>query len=196
MMRASVLLLGAVALAAATPAPDTFKVVFETDVALGDGQIVLNVTKSLAPIGAQRVWDLVNAKFFDEAAFFRVVPKFVVQFGIAGNPAVEAQWINKDLKDDPVKASNLKGTLVFATAGPNTRTTQLFINYVDNTFLDSQGFAPFGVVTKGLDVAVAIFNPTPGNTGGIDQGSYETKGNTWLKAQYPKANFIKSAHTA
>ena len=196
MMRASVLLLGAVALAAATTAPDTFKVVFETDVALGDGQIVLNVTKSLAPIGAQRVWDLVNAKFFDEAAFFRVVPKFVVQFGIAGNPAVEAQWINKDLKDDPVKASNLKGTLVFATAGPNTRTTQLFINYVDNTFLDSQGFAPFGVVTKGLDVAVAVFNPTPGNTGGIDQGSYETKGNTWLKAQYPKANFIKSAHTA
>eukprot|EP00754_Rhynchopus_humris_P025117 Rhum_TRINITY_DN14932_c15_g1::Rhum_TRINITY_DN14932_c15_g1_i2::g.129784::m.129784 len=191
MMRASVLLLGAVALAAATPAPDTFKVVFETDVALGDGQIVLNVTKSLAPIGAQRVWDLVNAKFFDEAAFFRVVPKFVVQFGIAGNPAVEAQWINKDLKDDPVKASNLKGTLALAT-----RTTQLYVNYADNKDLDAQGFAPFGVVTKGLDVAVAIFNPTPGNTGGIDQGSYETKGNTWLKAQYPKANFIKSAHTA
>ena len=85
--------------------PDTFKVVFETDVALGDGQIVLNVTKSLAPIGAQRVWDLVNAKFFDEAAFFRVVPKFVVQFGIAGNPVVEQRWDNKVL---PTRQTRLR----------------------------------------------------------------------------------------
>ena len=197
MMRASALLLGAVALAVASPAPDTFTVVLDTDVPLGDGQIVMNITKALAPIGVQRLWDLVDIKFFDDSAFFRVVPKFVTQFGINGNPAVEKNWMNNFIKDDPVKTSNVKGTLVFAAEpSQNTRTTELFINFANNSFLDGQGFAPLGTVTKGMDVATAIFNPTPGNQGGIDQDSYMTKGNAWLKAHYPKANFIKTARIA
>ena len=131
-------------------------------------------------------------KFYDEAAFFRVVPGFVVQFGIAGDPAETQKW-STPIKDDPVVASNTVGTIVYATAGPNTRTGQLFINYANNTSLDHQGFAPFGVVVSGMETAVKIFNPTPGSSGGIDQGQYTSKGNAWLKGKYPKANFITKA---
>ena len=120
------------------------------------------------------------------------VPNFVVQFGIAGTPAENQKW-STPIKDDPVVGSNTAGTIVYATAGPNTRTSQLFINYQDNKGLDAQGFAPFGKVVSGMDTAKLIFNPTPGSSGGIDQGQYTSKGNAWLKAQYPKANFITKA---
>ena len=127
---------------------------------------------------------------YNDAAFFRVVPSFVVQFGIAGTPAENAKW-KAAIKDDPVVASNKVGTLTYATAGPNTRTSQLFINLADNTNLDSQGFAPFGRVIKGLDVVRAIINPTPSSSGGVDQHAYETQGNAWIKAAYPNINSIR-----
>lgn len=120
-----------------------------------------------------------------------MVPSFVVQFGIAGTPAENVKW-KAAIKDDPVVASNKVGTLTYATAGPNTRTSQLFINLADNTNLDSQGFAPFGRVIKGLDVVRAITNPTPSSSGGVDQHAYETQGNAWIKAAYPNINSIRN----
>ena len=173
-------------------APATYHVTFATDVPGHSDPIVVEVTRSLAPLGADHFYALVQDGFYNEAAFFRVVPNFVVQFGIAGTPAENVKW-KKPIQDDPVVGSNVKGTITYATAGPNTRTSQLFINYKDNTNLDSQGFAPFGKVVSGMDTALAIYNPTPGSSGGINQNSYESKGNTWLKEQYPKANFITNA---
>jgi cyclophilin family peptidyl-prolyl cis-trans isomerase len=120
------------------------------------------------------------------------VPDFVVQFGISGDPATNKKW-ETPIKDDKVIQSNVAGTIVYATAGPNTRTTQLFINYIDNSRLDSMGFSPFGTVISGMETAKKIFNPTPGNTGGVDQGEYTSKGNDWIKAKYPKINFITNA---
>jgi len=166
-----------------------FQVTFKTDV---PGDIVINVVSEWCPLGAAHFQALVEDKFYDAAAFFRVVPNFVVQFGIAGTPSENVKW-KTPIKDDPVKHSNLKGTISYTTAGPNTRTTQLFINYIDNTGLDRQGFAPFGEVISGMDIAMKIFNPTPGSSGGVDQNSYETKGNAWIKTQYPKINFITNA---
>jgi peptidyl-prolyl cis-trans isomerase A (cyclophilin A) len=151
--------------------------------------IVVNITRAWAPLGADHIHELVTAKYFDDLAFFRVVPDFVVQFGISGDPDTNKKW-SSPIKDDPVLQSNKQGTLVFATAGPNTRTTQLFINYKDNGGLDAQGFAPFGVIDSGFETATKVFNPTPGNSGGIDQDEYTTLGNAWLKPKYPKANFI------
>jgi cyclophilin family peptidyl-prolyl cis-trans isomerase len=138
---------------------------------------------------------LIQDNFYDAAAFFRVVPDFVVQFGIAGTPAENKKWTTP-IKDDPVLKSNLKGTIVYATAGPNTRTSQLFINFKDNGGLDAQGFAPFGKVLSGMATVVAIHNPTPGQSGGVDQGAYTEKGNTWIKKTYPSINFITKATTA
>jgi len=172
--------------------PDNFDVTFSTDVKQGDGKIVINVVRDAAPLGADQFYTLVKAGFFNEAAYFRVVPGFVVQFGISGNKTLNNEF-SKPIKDDPVKLSNTKGTIVFADAGPNTRTTQLFINYADNSRLDAMGFAPFGSVTSGMDVATQIFNPTPGNSGGIDQDQYEANGNDWIRKNYPGTNFITSA---
>jgi peptidyl-prolyl cis-trans isomerase A (cyclophilin A) len=100
------------------------------------------------------------------------------------------------VKDDPVLKSNIKGTVVYATAGPNTRTSQLFVNYADNKNLDSQGFAPFGTVVSGMETLVAIHNPTPGSSGGVDQEQYTSKGNDWIRKAYPKVNFLTKATTA
>lgn len=173
------------------PTPEHFIVDFATDVS-GGGVISVNVTREWAPVGVDRFWALVHDGFFENAAFFRVVPKFVVQFGIAGVPAENVKW-NKPIRDDPVTHSNVKGSIVFATAGPNTRTTQLFINYVDNTRLDKMGFAPFGSVIDGMGIATEIFNPTPGNSNGVDQEKYESEGNPWITKLYPKINFIVNA---
>jgi peptidyl-prolyl cis-trans isomerase A (cyclophilin A) len=183
--------LGAGGRAADPRAPDSFVVDFVTDV---PGTISVNVTRSLAPLGADRVHALVQDGFFDQAAFFRVVPGFVVQFGIAGTPAENRKWDSRAIQDDPVVQSNTKGSVVFATAGPDTRTTQLFINYEDNSRLDKMGFAPFGnVLADGLSVASKIFNPTPGDSGGVDQDDYTKMGNEWIRKQYPKINSIVNA---
>ena len=167
---------------------------FHTDVAAGAprGLVVINVTAAWAPLGAAHLRELVEDGFYDGAAFFRVVPNFVVQFGIAGTPAENEKW-QAPIKDDPVLQSNLAGTITYATAGPNTRTTQLFINLQDNARLDSQGFAPLGSVVHGMDVVGAIYNPTPGQSGGVSQSDYETKGDDWIRKTYPQINFITNS---
>src|SRR5271165_3808207 len=129
-------------------APAEFKVNFTTTA----GDFVVDVHRDWAPLGADRFYNLVRRGFFTNAAFFRVVPGFVVQFGLNADPAVNKAWHDANIHDDPVKQSNKRGTLVFATAGPNTRTTQFFINFGDNARLDAMGFAPFGEIVEGMDV--------------------------------------------
>src|SRR5580698_519784 len=133
-------------------APDTYKAQFNTT----KGKIVIEVTRSLSPNGADRFYNLVKSGYFTDIAFFRVIPGFMCQFGIHGDPVVSAKWRDANIPDDPVKGSNTRGTITFATAGPNTRTTQLFINFADNTPLDGQGFASFGKVVEGMDVVDKI----------------------------------------
>ena len=187
-------------LAADPIAPDTFAVTFTTDVKAPlnctgsscTSSFVINCKRKSAPLGVDRFYALVKDGFYNNAAFFRVVPKFVAQFGIAGSPAENTKW-NQTIQDDPVLGSNTVGTVTFATSGPNTRTTQLFINTADNARLDKMGFAPFATLNDGLDIVTDIDDPTPGDSNGIDQDQYATKGNKWLKKEYPKANFILSA---
>lgn len=167
-------------------APDAFKVKFDTS----KGPFVVEVTKDWAPLGAQRFYDLVRGGIFTDAHFFRVVPGFVVQFGIPGDPAVAAKWQRNTIKDDPVKQSNKEGTIVFATSGPNSRTSQLFINYADNSRLDGMGFSPFGKVTEGMDVVKAI-NAEYGER--PNQGQIQQMGNAYLKQMFPRMDFIKTA---
>lgn len=167
-------------------APDTFKAQFVTT----KGKFTVEVTRSLAPGGADRFYNLVRSGFFTDIAFFRVVPGFMCQFGIHGDPGVAAKWRDANITDDAVKGSNTRGTITFATAGPNTRTTQLFINFADNTGLDGQGFAPFGKVIEGMDVVDKI-NSEYGET--PDQGRIQGEGNTYLKKEFPRLDYIKSA---
>lgn len=180
-----------------TPAPDTnspesYKVSFTTNVLL-DGKaaspIVLEVTRSWAPLGADRFYSLVKDGFYNQAAFFRVVPDFVVQFGISADPKETAKW-NTVIPDDPVVVPNANWTVSFATAGPGTRTSQIFINYVDNSRLDASGFAPFAKVVSGFETALAIVNPTPDNSNGVNQEMYELKGNEWILQKYPTISVI------
>jgi peptidyl-prolyl cis-trans isomerase A (cyclophilin A) len=170
---------------AAAKVPATFKVKFETT----KGVFIVEVTRDWAPIGAERFYELVQDKFFDGAGFFRVVPNFVVQFGLAADPAQTKRW-SKEIKDDPVIRTNRAGTLVFATAGPNTRTTQLFINLKSNQMLDDQGFAPFAAVVQGMDVVDSLYK---GYGERPDQGAITAQGNAYLKAQFPNLDFIKTA---
>jgi peptidyl-prolyl cis-trans isomerase A (cyclophilin A) len=170
-------------------APDTFKVRFFTDVTGTNEPIEMEVTRSWAPLGVDRFYSLIQDNYYECAAFFRVVPDFVVQYGIAAEPAETAKW-DTAIPDDPVLKSNAQWTVTYATAGPDTRTTQLFINYVDNASLDDQGFAPFATVTSGFDTALAIVNPTPGNSNGISQPLYTKGGNDWLLSKYPNTTLI------
>ena len=170
-------------------APEEYKVKFVTT----RGEFTLTVHRAWAPLGADRFYNLVRHHFFDNASIFRVVPGFVAQFGISAYPAVTTAWKGTDIKDDPVKESNKRGYITFATAGPNTRTTQVFINLKDNTALDRQGFAPFGVVdAEGMKV-VDMFYDQYGDGAGIDQGKIESQGNSYLQKSYPKLDIIKSA---
>ena len=181
-----VLAAGSSALAKDMTAPDEFDVLLKTS----QGDVTIHVTRKLAPKGADRFYTAVKAGFYNECRFFRVVPKFVVQFGINGDPEVQKKWREDAIKDDPVKGSNTKGTITFATAGRDTRTTQLFINLKDNTRLDRSGFAPFGKVTKGMKVVEKI-NSEYGER--PDQGKIQKEGNAYLKKAYPRLDYIKTA---
>ena len=167
-------------------APDTYEVKFTTT----KGDFVVRVTRAWAPLGADRFYNLVQHGFFTDAAFFRLVPGFIVQFGLSADPAVNKVWRSANIKDDPVTQSNRPGTLTFATAGPNTRTTQLFINYGNNASLDSQGFAPFGKVTSGMDVVQKLYS---GYGERPDQGAITMQGKAYIDKNYPKLDSIKSA---
>ena len=172
-------------------APDRYTIDFDTDID-GVGVISVNVTRAWAPLGADHLHALVLDGFYDGAAFFRVVGGFVLQFGIAGTPAENAKW-STPIQDDPVVASNTQFTVTYATAGPNTRTTQLFINYKDNANLDAQGFAPLGRVVAGKQYLSRVHDPTPGDSGGVNQTAYEAYGDAWIRTKYPEINFIKKA---
>jgi peptidyl-prolyl cis-trans isomerase A (cyclophilin A) len=176
-------------------APATYKVNFDTS----KGAFVVEVHRDWAPNGADRFYNLVKGGFYDDVRFFRVIPNFMAQFGIHGNPGVMAAWRSAQIKDDPVKESNLRSYVVFATAGPNTRTTQLFINFRDNTGLDRQGFAPFGRVVSGMDVVDKIYSGygegAPRGKG-PEQGRIQSEGNAYLTKEFPRLDYIKTATIA
>jgi peptidyl-prolyl cis-trans isomerase A (cyclophilin A) len=167
-------------------APPTYKVKFVTT----KGDVIIEVTRAWAPRVADRFYNLVRAGFFTDAAFFRVLPGFMAQFGISARPDVARAWDGAKIPDDPVKQSNKRGMITFATAGPNTRTTQLFINYVDNSRLDGQGFAPFGQVVEGMENVDKIFS---GYGEQPDQGRITAQGKAYLDRNFPKLDKIISA---
>jgi len=170
-------------------APDTFKVLVETTA----GDFVVEVIRAWAPLGADRFYNLARNGYFEGVRFFRVVPRFVVQFGLHGDPAVNAAWRATTFPDDSVRTSNRRGTLSFATSGPNSRSVQLFINLVDNTRLDGMGFAPLGRVTGGMD-AVDRFHAGYGEMApsgqGPDQSRIQREGDAYLAAQFPRLDRI------
>jgi peptidyl-prolyl cis-trans isomerase A (cyclophilin A) len=173
-------------------APDSFKVKFDTT----KGAITIEVTRSLAPNGADRFYNLVKAGYFKDIAFFRVIPGFMAQFGIHGDPTISKAWHDANITDDPVKGSNTRGTITFATAGPNTRSTQFFINFGDNVRLDGMGFSPFGKVVQGMDVVDKInseYGEGAPRGRGPDQGEIQAEGNAYLKKDFPNLDYIKSA---
>jgi peptidyl-prolyl cis-trans isomerase A (cyclophilin A) len=149
------------------------------------------VQRDWAPNGADRFYNLVKNGFYDNTRFFRVMPGFMVQFGINGDPNIAAAWRAANIKDDPVKQSNARGTISFATAGPDTRTTQVFINYDDrNAALDEQGFSPFGKIVSGMDVVDAIYS---GYGESPDQGLIQQHGNAYLEQAFPKLDYVQKA---
>ncbi len=167
-------------------APAVFKARFTTTA----GDFVVEVHRDWAPLGADRFYNLVKNGYFTNASFFRVVPGFVVQFGLSPNPAYNKVWKDANIQDDPVLQSNKRGFLVFATAGPNTRTTQLFINFGDNTRLDAMGFAPFGKVVEGMEVVDKIY---PGYGESPRQDLLTDQGDAYVTANFPKIDKIKLA---
>ena len=173
-------------------APPTYKAKFETS----KGTFVVEVQRDWAPNGADRFYNLVKNGFFDDARFFRVMKGFMVQFGINGDPAVSAQWRQARIKDDPVRQSNKPGYVTYATSGPDSRTTQVFINFDDNAGLDGQGFAPFGRVVSGMNV-VESFNGEYGDGAprgrGPDQARLQMEGNAYLAKEFPRMDFVRKA---
>lgn len=170
---------------AATQTPDSFRVAFETS----RGSFVVQVNRAWAPLGADRFYDLVQQHFFDDTRFFRVVPGFVVQFGLSGDPKKNEPW-DKRIADDSVRQTNARGTIVFATQGPNTRTHQLFINLGDNARLDEMGFAPIGRVVDGMSVVDSLYSDYGESP---DQQFIQTLGNSYLDRTFPKLDRIKTA---
>lgn len=173
-------------------APAKFKAKFETS----KGDFVIEVQRDWAPLGADRFYDLVTSGYFADVRFFRVLDGFMAQFGIHGDPKVSAQWRSQRIQDDPVKSSNKRGFVSYAMAGPNTRTTQLFINYADNSQLDGMGFSPFGQVVEGMEVVDALYaeygEGAPRGRG-PDQGRIQTEGNEYLVKEFSKLDWIKTA---
>jgi peptidyl-prolyl cis-trans isomerase A (cyclophilin A) len=172
-------------------APDKYKVIFDTS----KGEFIVEVTRAWAPNGADRFYNLVKNGFYDNCKFYRNIEGFMVQFGINGNPKVTAVLSKAQIQDDPVKQSNTRGHVTFAkTQIPNSRTTQVFVNYGDNSRLDKDGFAPFGKVTKGMNVVESLYNQYGGKPGEPQaQGQAQMQGNVYLEKEFPKLDFVKSA---
>jgi len=173
-------------------APAVYKVKFDTS----KGSFVIEVHRDWAPNGADRFYNLVKNGFYNDARFFRVISDFMVQFGINGNPKVSQVWQDANIPDDQPKQSNTRGMVTFATAGPNTRTTQVFINFGNNSALDDQGFSPFGQVISGMDVVDSLY-PGYGEGSpkghGPNQGIVQSLGNAYLEKAFPKLDYIKTA---
>jgi peptidyl-prolyl cis-trans isomerase A (cyclophilin A) len=173
-------------------APETYKVKFDSS----KGAFVVEVHRDWAPLGADRFYNLVRNGFYNNVRFFRVLNGFMAQFGMSGTPAVQKVWGSpaQQLKDDPVKQSNKRGFITFANAGANSRSTQVFINLVDNAFLDPEAmhFAPFGQVVEGMDVVDMLYTGY-GRQNVPDQGRITAEGNAYLTKEYPKLDFVKTA---
>jgi peptidyl-prolyl cis-trans isomerase A (cyclophilin A) len=176
----------------AVQAPDSFRARFETS----KGAFVIAVHRAWAPHGADRFYNLVRSGFYDGARFFRVLPGFMAQFGIHGDPKVSALWRDRVMPDDPVRRTNVRGMVSYATAGPGTRTTQVFINYGSNDRLDAMGFAPFGQVVEGMGVVDSLYSGygegAPGGRGPI-QGQMQAQGNRYLDAGFPRLDRVTKA---
>lgn len=173
-------------------APEVFRVRFETS----RGPFVVEAQRSWSPAGADRFHYLVRNGFYDENRFFRVINRFMVQFGISGDPKVSAVWGERFIRDEQVLHGNERGTVTFATSGPDERSTQLFINYADNRSLDRQGFAPIGRVVEGMEVVDSLFagygeGPPMGR--GPDQRRIAEEGNEYLKREFPRLDYITTA---
>ncbi|PYS37937.1 MAG: peptidylprolyl isomerase [Acidobacteria bacterium] len=177
-------------------APAMYKVDFDTSA----GTFVVEVHRDWAPNGADRFYNLVKNGYFDNLRFFRVIPNFMVQFGISGDPALNSVWREARIPRDPVKQSNTRGYITYAmqggAQGPDTRTAQVFINFGDNSQLDAQGFAPFGRVARGMDIVDKIYSGygegAPSGKG-PDQGRLQAEGNAYLMKDFPKLDYIKKA---
>jgi peptidyl-prolyl cis-trans isomerase A (cyclophilin A) len=173
-------------------APEKFRARFKTT----KGDFVVEVVRAWAPRGADRFYNLVKNGYYDDTAFFRVIAGFMAQFGINGDPSLNAVWRQARIQDDPVTQSNKRGHVTFAMGGPDTRTTQLFINFKDNSNLDAMGFPPFGAVVEGMEVVDTIYQGygegAPRGSG-PDQGRLQSEGNAYLKTDYPNLDYTKKA---
>ena len=170
-------------------APETFQAKFTTS----KGDFVIEVTRSWSPNGADRFYNLVKNGYYDNCRFFRVISNFMVQFGINGDPSLNQVWYKAQIADDPVKESNKRGYVTFAMTGqPNSRTTQIFINYKDNAFLDAQRFAPFGRVIVGMDVVDSFYKEYEG-VPSDNQQQIQSMGNAYLNKEFPRLDYVKSA---
>lgn len=172
--------------------PATYKARFTTT----KGDFVIQVQRDWAPRGADRFYNLIKAGFYDKVKFFRAIAGFMVQFGINGDPAVSRAWKESRIADDPVVKSNARGFITFATGGPNTRTTQVFINLVDNVRLDASGFSPFGQVVTGMEVVDSLYTEygEGGPRGrGPEQGRIEAEGNAYLERDFPRLDGVVTA---
>lgn len=180
-------------------APDTYKAKFDTS----QGPITIEVHRSWAPLGADRFYNLVKNGYYDDTRFFRVLSGFMAQVGINGTPSLQSLWREAKIQDDPVKQSNKRGFVTFATAGANTRTTQFFINFGDNSSLDKPGacgpncaFAPIGQVTAGMEVVDKLYSGYGDGAPrgkGPEQGRIQSEGNAYLVKDFPKLDYIKKA---
>lgn len=172
------------------PAPEIYRAAFDTS----KGPFVIQVTRAWAPRGADRFFELAKSGFYDGDRFFRVLPRFVVQFGINGDPAISRLWSSMRIPDDPVKHSNTRGTITFATSGPQSRTTQVFINLRDNARLDDSGFAPFGEVVSGMDTVERLYSgygECAPRGAGPDQTKIELEGNSYLEGHFPRLDSVR-----
>lgn len=175
------------------PAPAVYRVALETS----KGTILLEVQRDLAPRGADRFYHLVETGFYDDSRFYRVIAGRFAQFGIAGNPAIAAIWRDRRFPDDPVRASNVRGTFAFAMTGPDARTTQIYINTRDQLTQDAQGFAPFGKVIEGMNVVDSLNSEYGERSGGGMRAGHQAKlfeeGNAWLDREFPRVDKLLRA---